>query len=253
MSRIDGEGVRSMKEVPMQIRKHRTAILMAAGALVLGAVTVAAPAFAGAGPFDGPTVAASQLGLGWHGGGWGPGSGDGMDPGAGMGPGTGMGAAAHDGTCQGLTNVPSGTLSEPQKTNLVAMAQEEKLAHDLYVAFGEKYPAVIFDRIAASETQHLTVVRTLLSRYSLTDPTANMAAGKFSDPTVQATYDRLLALGSVDVSAALKVGQQVERTDIADLRAALAGLTAPDVEQVYTHLLNASQHHLAAFERWSTR
>ena len=161
--------------------------------------------------------------------------------------------AGQDGTCPGLANVPSGTLSEQQKTTLASMAQEEKLAHDLYVAFGDKYPAAIFDRIAAAETQHLTAVRTLLTRYGVTDPTANMAAGMFSDPAVQAAYDRLLARGSVDLAAALKVGQEVERTDIADLRAALSGLTAPDVKQVYTHLLNASQHHLAAFERWSTR
>jgi hypothetical protein len=67
------------------------------------------------------------------------------------------------------------------------------------------------------------------------------------------TYDRLLAQGSTDVKAALAVGQQVERTDIADLRTALNGLTAADVTQVYTHLLNVSQHHLTAFERWSTR
>lgn len=29
----------------------------------------------------------------------------------------------------------------------------EKLAHDLYVAFGDRYDAVVFDRIAGSETQ----------------------------------------------------------------------------------------------------
>jgi hypothetical protein len=170
----------------------------------------------------------------------------------GMGPG-GMGTANADGTCHGLANVPSGTLSEQQKTTLAAMAQEEKLAHDLYVAFGDKYAATIFDRIATAETQHLTAVRTLLTRYGVADPTADMPAGKFSDPAVQTTYDRLFTQGSADVAAALRVGEEVERTDIADLRAALDGLTAPDVTQVYTHLLNASQHHLAAFERWPTK
>ena len=48
--------------------------------------------------------------------------------------------------------------------------------------------------------------------------------------------------------AALEVGRTVETTDIADLRAAAEGLTAPDVQRVYQQLLNASQHHLAAFE-----
>jgi hypothetical protein len=230
----------------MQIRKRRMAILVAAGALALGGMYLAAPAFAGGGPFGDPPVAGSQVGPGRHGGG------SGMGP-AGMGSGAGMGMGGQGGTCEGLTNVPSGTLSGPQKTTLAAMALEEKLAHDLYAAFGARYPDVIFDRIAASETQHLTMVRTLLSRYGLTDPTANTPAGRFSDPAVQATYDRLLAQGSAGVAAALTVGREVERTDIADLRAALEGLAAPDVTRVYTHLLIASQHHLAAFERWSTR
>ena len=70
---------------------------------------------------------------------------------------------------------------------------------------------------------------------------------------MQAGYDRLLAQGQADQAAALRVGQTVERTDIADLEAALTGLTAADVHQLYTHLLTASQHHLFAFQNWSAR
>jgi Uncharacterized protein domain (DUF2202) len=62
------------------------------------------------------------------------------------------------------------------------------------------------------------------------------------------TYDRLLAEGLTGEPAALGVGRTVETTDIADLRAAAEGLTAPDVQRVYQQLLNASQQHLAAFE-----
>jgi hypothetical protein len=51
----------------------------------------------------------------------------------------------------------------------------------------------------------------------------------------------------------VRVGQTVERADIADLEAALTGLTAADVHQLYTHLLTASQHHLFAFQNWSAR
>jgi hypothetical protein len=144
-----------------------------------------------------------------------------------------------------------GTLTAEQQSTLAAMAQEEKLAHDLYVAFGDRYDAGIFDRVAGSETQHLTIVRALLDRYGLADPTAGAADGRFSDPAVQATYDRLLAEGQADLAAALRVGQTVEQTDIDDLRAAQNGLTAPDVTQVYTSLLQASQRHLTAFQRWS--
>jgi hypothetical protein len=68
-------------------------------------------------------------------------------------------------------------------------------------------------------------VRALLVRYGITGP----AAGSFGDPTGQATYDGLLAKGLTDQSAALEVGRAVETTDIAGLRAAAEGLTAPDV------------------------
>ncbi|HEU4426836.1 MAG TPA: DUF2202 domain-containing protein [Pilimelia sp.] len=237
----------------MKMTTRRAAVLIAVGALGLGGLAVAAPAVAGVGPFGPSTVAASDPGPGWRGGnGMGPGNGMGMGPGSGMR--AGMGATARDGSCGALAvTAAQGTLTEQQKTTLAAMAQEEKLAHDLYTAFAGKHPAVVFDRIAASETQHLTAVRTLLARHGLADPTAGKPAGQFSDPAVQASYDKLLAQGRANQAAALQVGQTVEKADIADLRAALTGLTASDVQQVYTHLLTASQHHLTAFQNWSAR
>ncbi|MFC8907252.1 DUF2202 domain-containing protein, partial [Micromonospora sp. NPDC057140] len=213
---------------------HRTVILVAAGALGLGGVAIAAPALAGAGPFDRPAATAT------------PGSGgDG-----GMGHGTrngatspmGPGAMARGGGCAGSSvTAQQGTLTDAQKSTLAAMAQEEKLAHDLYAAFGTTYDLVVFDHIANSEAQHLAMVRTLLQRYGVVDPTAGTTDGTFSDPAVQATYDTLLAEGSTSQTAALGVGKKVEQTDIADLKAALTGLSAPDVTQLYTNLLAASE------------
>jgi hypothetical protein len=233
----------------MNVTKRRIVVLAAAGAVGLGVVAVAVPAIAGVGPLGNWSAATA-----------GPGTGNGNGMGMGYGPGMagrgmnadGSGAGAAQGGRLGVGDLAAkGTLTAQQQSTLAAMAQEEKLAHDLYVAFGDRYDAVIFDRIAGSETQHLTIVRVLLDRYGLADPTAGMAVGRFSDPAVQATYDRLLAVGQADLAAALRVGQTVEQTDIDDLRAAQNGLTAPDVTQVYANLLEASQRHLAAFQRWS--
>ncbi|WP_432954445.1 DUF2202 domain-containing protein [Micromonospora haikouensis] len=223
---------------------RRTMILVAAGALGLGGVAVAAPALAGAGPFDRPAATASP---GYA---WGDGMGQGARNGA-AGP-MGSGAMGRDGRCAGLSiTAQQGTLTDAQKGVLAAMAQEEKLAHDLYAAFGTTYDLAVFDHIADSETQHLTTVRILLQRYDVADPTAGTTDGKFSDPAVQAAYDKLLAEGNASQPAALGVGKKVEQTDIADLRTALTGLSAADVTQVYTSLLAASERHLAAFTRWS--
>ncbi|WP_327010704.1 DUF2202 domain-containing protein [Dactylosporangium sp. NBC_01737] len=221
----------------MNSKARLAAMLVTGGVFAAGAVAVAVPAVAGAGPFGNPSSAASWAGQG---------AGSGM-------AGGGMGRHAQDGSCLPSTSAPAGVLNEQQKTALAAMAQEEKLAGDLYRAFAAQYPVAVFDRIAAAEDQHLTAVRTLLARYGISDPTEGKPAGQFADATVQATYDRLLAQGKGSQSAAIGVAQQVERTDIADLQQALNGLDAADVTQVYQHLLAASRQHLTAFSTWATR
>jgi hypothetical protein len=165
------------------------------------------------------------------------GQGAGMQ-GRGTGMGTGMGAD--------LTGVASGTLTATQKTKLAAMAEEEKLAHDLYVVFGDKY-GTPFSRITNAETRHLTEVRIVLKRYAITDPTAGKAAGTFTTATTQQLYNKLLAQGTASVDGANTAARTVESTDITDLKAAANGVTAPDVTQVYKNLLAASQRHLVAF------
>ena len=147
----------------------------------------------------------------------------------------------------GLIDVAGGTLTDDQKAELAAMAEEEKLAQDLYAAFNAQYDAMVFTRIAKSESRHLDAVRTLLKRYELTDPTVGLEAGEFVSDDTQALYDTLLADGSVSQDAAMEAGRTVEETDIADLTTATAGVTAPDVLKVYERLLAASEKHLAAF------
>lgn len=172
------------------------------------------------------------------------GMGTGQGTGRGMGRGMGQGQR---GAGMGLANVSSGTLTSSQRATLSAMAEEEKLAHDVYVTLAGQYPDIVqFDRISDAETQHLTTVRLLLDRYDMTDPTDGLGVGDFTDPDVDALYSSLIDKATTPANA-LGVGVTIERMDIADLEDAMAGLTAPDVLQVYTHLQQASERHLAAF------
>ena len=161
----------------------------------------------------------------------------------GRGTGTGRGTGAH----ADLTNVASGTLTDAQKTTLAAMAEEEKLAHDLYSAFADTYSTRAFTRIANAETQHLTEIRVVLDRYDITDPTAGDAPGVFTTERFQQLYDAQLATGAAGLDPAYAAANMVEKTDIADLQSATIGVTAPDVLQVYTNLLAGSERHIAAF------
>lgn len=165
---------------------------------------------------------------------------------AGTGPRRGMGPGAQAG--QGLMNLPTGTLTDDQLADLAFMAEEEKLAHDVYTVLGKKYPkTVVFTNISNSEQRHWDAMSMLLDRYGLADPTDGMAAGSFVNPDLQAMYKDLVASATTR-TAALNVGVAIEEEDIADLAEAAQDVTAPDVSQVYTNLTRASEKHLAAFQ-----
>lgn len=173
--------------------------------------------------------------------------------GGGMGGGMGGRGPSVSGMQRGsstpLAGVASGTLTTVQKAELAAMAEEEKMAGDVYAALAAKYPSVRqFANIARSEDQHLATIRVLLNRYDIADPTVGNAAGEFDAARFQALFDQLLA-SATSTTAALQVGVTIEKTDIADLKEAQAGVTAPDVKQAYANLLAASEKHLAAFTR----
>lgn len=152
------------------------------------------------------------------------------------------------GECQ----LEMGTLTDEQRATLRFMANEEKLAHDVYLALGELYDLPLFERIAASEAQHQAAVNSLMERYEVDGSPSELAPGEYTDSETDfaALYRSLVERGSQDLEEAIAVGIFIEEDDIAALAAAKAGLeeTAPDVYTVYTHLAAASQHHLTAFQ-----
>jgi hypothetical protein len=169
-------------------------------------------------------------------------AGAGMQMGNGMGRGPGAGGAAEP-----LAGLVKGTLTADQKVKLAGMAEEEKLAHDVYVALATSSKDPRFVRIATAETQHLSQIRALLARYGIADPTAGKADSQFASTTIQQHYSDLVARGSASLSAALAVGRDIENEDISALATAGSGVSAPDVDTVYARLTDASGMHLRAF------
>ncbi|MDJ0352415.1 DUF2202 domain-containing protein [Pseudarthrobacter sp. PH31-O2] len=164
----------------------------------------------------------------------------------GQGQGQGSGRGSGSGPDAGSTS--TGTMTDEQRAELVYMAEEELLAHDLYTTFAGLYGTPVFSRVANSESKHLEAVRNLMDRYGVTDPTVDHTAGVFSDDSLQKLYDELLAQGKASQEGALAVGRTVEKTDIQSLAtSAENATTAPDANTVFTRLLEASQHHLTAF------
>jgi hypothetical protein len=141
-----------------------------------------------------------------------------------------------------------GTLSAEQRAMVAYMAEEEKLAHDLYVTLGSYVGGSVLPRIAESETRHLEALRSLMVKYGITDPTVGLGVGAFATEEFQGLYDSLLAQGRVSLTAAYDAGEIVERDDVAELAKAAEGVTAPNVLRVYANLMAGSERHLAEFQ-----
>lgn len=131
---------------------------------------------------------------------------------------------------------------------LLYMAEEEKLAMDVYDALGELWGSRIFTQISSSEATHQDRVLPLLDAAGLDDPRTGVA-GTFVNEELQTLYNDLIALGSTSPTAAFEVGVMIEERDIADLAEAIALTDDPSVITVLDSLLSASQNHLSAFER----
>lgn len=150
------------------------------------------------------------------------------------------------------TSTPSDTsvgLSADEIAGLKFMREEEKLAHDVYVAMYALWDHNTFENIAESETTHTEAILALLDKYGVDDPAAGKPAGVFEDPELQALYDTLVAAGRASLIEGLKVGALIEETDIQDIEQRKAVTDEVDILRVYDSLLCGSRNHLRAFDK----
>lgn len=101
-------------------------------------------------------------------------------------------------------------LTPEEISSLRYMREEEKLAHDVYVALYESWNLPVFANIAASETRHTEQVQALLSQFGIADAAAGRAPGSFENPELQTLYDSLVAQGTTSRQDAIEVGILIE-------------------------------------------
>jgi hypothetical protein len=137
-------------------------------------------------------------------------------------------------------------LTAAEVSHILYMREEEKLARDVYLTLYEKWGLPVFQNIAQSEETHMAAIDTLIDRYGLVDP-ATDEVGTFTNPDLQALYDRLIEQGYRSVVDALRVGAAIEEIDILDLQEAIEGTDHADIALVYGNLARGSENHLRAF------
>ena len=148
---------------------------------------------------------------------------------------------------QQINNLPKETLSAAEKTSLLVMREEEKLAKDVYVTLYKKWNLNVFNNISSSEETHTSAVLSLLQKYDIPDPVGNNAVGVFENTTLQKLYNDLVAQGSVSLLEGVKVGATVEDLDIYDLNEYMKNVDNQDITYVYQNLTKGSRNHLRSF------
>lgn len=152
-----------------------------------------------------------------------------------------------------LEGLPVESLSKKEKSGLLFMREEEKLARDVYLSLQETWTLRVFGNIAAAESKHMNAALTLIEKYGLEDPVGDNGLGVFSNPEFTELYEDLTASGSGSLVAALKVGALIEELDIHDLQRVLADVDNEDLAVAYQNLMKGSRNHLRAFDKLLVR
>jgi len=150
---------------------------------------------------------------------------------------------------QPSTQTTVDTSSSEFSSGLIFMAEEEKVARDVYLYLSEYWGSRIFSNIASSEQTHMDTVEELLNTYSLPVPSTMDSRGVFENSELQELYDSLIAKGQQSLVDALEVGVLIEETDIIDLNELLEENPPSDVATAYNNLLDGSYSHLDSFNK----
>jgi hypothetical protein len=145
-----------------------------------------------------------------------------------------------------ISQMTVGYLSNIEKNGLLYMAEEEKLAGDVYQTLSGAWNLQVFNNIEEAERTHEAAVIVLIKRYGLEDPTIK-EIGKFSNATLQKTYNELIIKGKTSSKDALEAGAEIEEIDILDLEKYVSQTDKADIRLVYENLMKGSGNHLRAF------
>ncbi|WP_396600360.1 DUF2202 domain-containing protein [Algibacter sp. R77976] len=137
------------------------------------------------------------------------------------------------------------TVLETDKTALLFMLEEEKLARDTYMYLDNIWSINQFANIQKSEQTHMDAIENLLIKnnieYSL------LPIGEFENETLQGLYDQFIIDGKTDQASALQIGATIEDLDIVDLQIHINETNNVEIASVFESLRCGSRNHLRSF------
>jgi hypothetical protein len=135
------------------------------------------------------------------------------------------------------------------KTQLKFLAEEEKLARDVYTILAKDAAFPKFKNIARAEQFHMDQLAPVLKTYGITNPNTTRKAGVYLNKDLAALYKTLVAKGKLSTADAIAVGVTIETADLATIADVEKLITQDDIQFVINYLKAGSINHLAAFKR----
>jgi hypothetical protein len=157
-----------------------------------------------------------------------------------------------------------------EQTHLEFMCEEEKLARDVYITLGTKYPeAAVFGQIDDSEERHKCAVVDMLEKYGIPNPSTNDNVGVFTGKDYgwyfTEKFNALVERGATSQLEALYVGAFIEELDMLDINQCPKVIVEADngindesecgkvytdktdIQRLYGSLLAGSENHLRSY------
>lgn len=142
-------------------------------------------------------------------------------------------------------NQTSAPLSDPDKSGLLFMLEEEKMARDVYIYLFDTWGLTQFENINESEASHVNAVASTLDKFNV--PYTILVEGTYNNSELQDLYFTLIEQGEVSAVEALKVGATIEDLDIVDLQQFMDATSNPKILKLYERLQCGSRNHLRSF------
>ncbi len=137
------------------------------------------------------------------------------------------------------------TLIESDKTALLFMLEEEKLARDTYMYLDDLWSINQFSNIKNSEQIHMNAIEDLLIQNDI--EYIILPLGEFENQALQDFYNQFVIDGSVNQANALQIGATIEDLDIVDLQDYTNATTNTSLITVFNSLQCGSRNHLRSF------
>jgi hypothetical protein len=138
-------------------------------------------------------------------------------------------------------------LTDVEKEGIIYIHEVEKVARDVYQYFYDKWETPVQDVISESEQNHMDILKEVINKYNLEDPTEGKGYGEFSTSDLQKLYQDLVALGSSSEVKALSTAAMIEEFDIVEIKKYVNNTNRDDVMAAYKKLTEGSENHLRIF------